>query len=192
MVHLQQLALRKDLQIIVTSHSPVVLESVPSNGRIFLDRDELSGEVVVRPAYRDLIQNALYGRSNEELKLLCEDEIAEGILEGVFDVLVPEEGISMESVRIGRDTGADQFPIHAETLRKFRQIQDTVFILDGDQRGGEVEGRIQEAAERGTKIPILFLPGKEEHRKVGRGKDCGIFLRVMLHNWELIGQVCPT
>ena len=46
MVHLQQLALRNDLQIIVTSHSPVVLESVPSNGRIFLDRDELSGEVV--------------------------------------------------------------------------------------------------------------------------------------------------
>ena len=161
MVHLQQLALRKDLQIIVTSHSPVVLESVPSNGRIFLDRDELSGEVVVRPAYRDLIQNALYGRINEQLKLLCEDEIAEGVLEGIFDVLVPEEGISMESVRIGRDTGADQFPVHAETLRKFGQIQDTVFILDGDQRGGETAGMIQNAVGPGANIPILFLPGKE-------------------------------
>ena len=161
MAHLQQLALRKDLQIIVTSHSPVVLESVPSNGRIFLDRDELSGEVVVRPAYRDLIQNALYGRINEQLKLLCEDEIAEGVLEGIFDVLVPEEGISMESVRIGRDTGADQFPVHAETLRKFGQIQDTVFILDGDQRGGETASRIQNAAGPSANIPILFLPGKE-------------------------------
>ena len=39
MVHLQQLALRNDLQIIVTSHSPVVLDSVPSSGRIFLDRE---------------------------------------------------------------------------------------------------------------------------------------------------------
>ena len=38
MLHLQQLALRNDLQIIVTSHSPVVLNAVPSNGRIFLDR----------------------------------------------------------------------------------------------------------------------------------------------------------
>ena len=57
--------------------------------------------------------------------------------------------------------GQTIFPTHAETLRKFGQIQDTVFILDGDQRGGEVEGRIQEAAGRGTKIPILFLPGKE-------------------------------
>ena len=157
MVHLQRLALRNDLQIIVTSHSPVILNSVPSNGRIFLDRDELSREIVVRPAYRDLIQDALYGRSNEVIKLLCEDEIAEGILEGVFDFLLPTEGISKKTVRIGRDTGASQFPMHAETLRKFGQIQDTVFILDGDQRNGEIERKIQDAAKR--TVPVLFLPG---------------------------------
>ena len=159
MAHLQRLALRKDLQIIVTSHSPVVLDSVPSNGKIFLDRDELSREVVVRPAYRDLIQDALYGRSNEVLKLLCEDEIAEGILEGVFDFLLPTEGISKKTVRIGRDTGASQFPMHAETLRKFGQIHDTVFILDGDQRDGEIEGKIQDAAKRN--VPVLFLPSNQ-------------------------------
>ena len=159
MLHLQQLALRNDLQIIVTSHSPVVLDSVPPNGKIFLDRDELSGEVVVRPAYRDLIQNALYGRSNDVLKLLCEDETAEGILEGLFDFLLPKEGISRELVRIGRDTGASQFPMHAETLRKFGQIHDTVFILDGDQRGSKIESKIQDAAEHS--VDILFLPGTE-------------------------------
>ena len=159
MLHLQQLALRNDLQIIVTSHSPVVLDAVPLNGKIFLDRDDASGEVSVRPAYRDLIQNALYGRSSEVLKLLCEDETAEGILEGVFDFLLPKEGISRESLRIGRDTGASQFPMHAETLRKFGQIQDTVFILDGDQRGGEVANKIRAAAGAGINISILFLPG---------------------------------
>ncbi len=161
MLHLQQLALRNDLQIIVTSHSPIVLDSVPLNGKIFLDRDESSGEVVVRPAYRDLIQNALYGRSNEALKLLCEDEIAEGILEGVFDFLLPQERIKWESVQIGRDTGADEFPIHARALAKFGQIQDTVFILDGDQRNREIEGKIKDAAGHGVNISILFLPGKE-------------------------------
>ncbi len=159
MLHLQQLALRNDLQIIVTSHSPVVLDAVPLNGKIFLDRDDSSGEVAVRPAYRDLIQNALYGRSSEMLKLLCEDETAEGILEGVFDFLLPKEGISRESLRIGRDPGASQFPMHAETLRKFGQIQDTVFILDGDQRSGEVENKIRAAAGSGINISILFLPG---------------------------------
>ena len=161
MLHLQQLALRNDLQIIVTSHSPVVLDSVPLNGKIFLDRDDLSGEVVVRPAYRDLIQNALYGRSNEMLKLLCEDEIAESILEGVFDFLLPQERIKWESVHIGRDTGADEFPQHAQALRKFGQIQDTVFILDGDQRDSEVEEKINNAAGGSVNISILFLPGRE-------------------------------
>ena len=159
MLHLQQLALRNDLQIIVTSHSPVILDSVPSNGKIFLDRDDSSGEVVVRPAYRDLIQNALYGRSSEVLKLLCEDEIAEGILEGIFDLLLPQERIKWESVHIGRDTGASEFPMHARSLAKFGQIRDTVFILDGDQRGGAVEGRIQEAAGHNANISIRFLPG---------------------------------
>ena len=157
MLHLQQLALRNDLQIIVTSHSPVVLDSVPLNGRIFLDRDDASGEVVVRPAYRDLIQNALYGRSSEMLKLLCEDDIAEGILEGIFDFLLPKEGMNREAIRIGRDTGASQFPMHAETLRKFGQIQNTVFVLDGDQRDGEIALKIQNAAK--STVSILFLPG---------------------------------
>ena len=159
MLHLQQLALRNDLQIIVTTHSPVVLDSVPLNGKIFLDRDNASGEVVVRPAYRDLIQNALYGRSNEVLKLLCEDEIAESILEGVFDFLLPQERIKWKSVQIGRDTGASEFPMHARSLAKFGQIKDTVFILDGDQRGGKIERKIRDAAQRS--VDILFLPGKE-------------------------------
>ena len=161
MLHLQQLALRNDLQIIVTSHSPVVLDSVPARGRIFLDRDEASGKIIVHHPYRDVIQNALYGRSNETLKLLCEDKIAEGILKGVFDYLLPQERIKWESIHIGRDTGASEFPQHAQTLRKFGQLQNTVFILDGDQRGSEIENRIQEAAGRGVNISILFLPGKE-------------------------------
>lgn len=48
MLYLQRLALRNNLQIIVTSHSPIVLDSVPLNGRIFLDRDDTSGKVSLR------------------------------------------------------------------------------------------------------------------------------------------------
>ena len=159
MLHLQQLALRNDLQIIVTSHSPVVLDSVPARGRIFLDRDEASGKIIVRPPYRDVIQNALYGRSSEVLKLLCEDEIAEGILKGVFDLLLSSQRIKWESVHIGRDTGASEFPMHARALAKFGQLQNTVFILDGDQQDGEIAQKIQAVAGLSMDIPILFLPG---------------------------------
>ncbi|MDE0554865.1 MAG: AAA family ATPase [Candidatus Poribacteria bacterium] len=159
MLHLQQLALRNDLQIIVTSHSPVVLDSVPTRGRIFLDRNEESGKIIVRPPYRDIIQNALYGRSSEVLKLLCEDEIAEGILKGVFDLLLSNQRIKWESIHIGRDTGASEFPMHARALDKFGQLQNTVFILDGDQQGGDIERKIRQATI--SDVPVLFLPGKE-------------------------------
>lgn len=38
MLELQRIALRNDLQVVVTTHSPVVLDSVPPEGRIFLER----------------------------------------------------------------------------------------------------------------------------------------------------------
>ena len=158
MLQLQQLALRNDLQIVVTSHSPVVLDSVPPHARIFLERDE-AGQVTVRPPYRDVVQNALYGRSEESLNLLCEDEAAEGVLRGVFDVLLPRRRIRMESIRIERDTGADEFPTHARAFRKFGRIQSFVFVLDGDKREAGFERRIREGAD--SEVPVLYLPGDD-------------------------------
>ena len=158
MLQLQQLALRNDLQVIVTSHSPVVLDSVPANGRIFLERDR-RGRVAVRPPYRDVVQNALYGRSRETLSLLCEDDAAEGLLWGVFDHLLPRQRITKESIRIGRDTGAPEFPGHAAALRKFWGLEDFVFVLDGDRRGGDMEKKIRDAA--GRDVPVLFLPDRD-------------------------------
>ena len=156
MLQLQQLALRNSLQIIVTTHSPVVLDSVPMNGRIFLDRDE-AGRVTVLPPYRDIVQNALYGRSSDVLNLLCEDDVAEHILQGIFDAFSSWDKFNRESVRIGRDTGAGEFPNHADAFRKFGQIQNFIFILDGDQRDKDIEQKIQDKA--GNAVRALFLPG---------------------------------
>ena len=157
MLQLQQLALRNDLQIIVTSHSPVVLDSVPSHGRVFLERDE-TGRVSVLPPYRDLVQDALYGRSGNTLNVLCEDDAAEGMLHGILDVLLIKHRVRRESVRIGRDTGASEFPAHASAFRKFGQIDNFVFVVDGDGQGSEIEQNIKEAAKR-RDVPVLFLPG---------------------------------
>ncbi len=157
MLQLQQLALRNNLQIIVTSHSPVVLNSVPSNARIFLERDE-QGKVRVCHPYRDVIQDALYGRSGESLNVLCEDEVAEGILHGIMDFLSVDQKIRRELVRIGRNTGAREFPGHAKAFRKFGLVENFVFILDGDQRSEDIAQNIKDAAGS-QQIPVLFLPG---------------------------------
>jgi len=159
MLQLQQLALRNDLQIIVTSHSPVVLDSVPFYARIFLDRDA-QGNVKVCPPYRDLIQDALYGRSNDVLNLLCEDEAAEGILHGILDYLAPREDIRHEQIRIGRDTSAQEFPAHAAAFRRFGLLANFVFVLDGDQRDRGVEDKLRQRAGD-WQGPIFFLPGDD-------------------------------
>lgn len=43
----------------------------------------------MRPAFRDVVQDALYGRSGDALPLLCEDDAAEGMPYGVIDDLLP-------------------------------------------------------------------------------------------------------
>ncbi len=158
MLHLHELALRRDLQIIVTSHSPIVLNSVPPNARIFLDRNT-AGRIVVRPPYRDLVQDALYGRADDSLNILCEDDTAEAILEGVLDHLRLRWTIKRTAVRIGRDTGANEFSTHAAAFRKFGQIQNFVFVLDGDARDPNVRQKIRHNA--GIEVPVLYLPGQE-------------------------------
>lgn len=159
MLELQRIALRRRLQIIVASHSPVVLDSVPPEGRIFLDRDETTAEVSLVPAYRDIFQKALYGQSQDRLSLLCEDGIAEGLIRGVLDVLCPKMNLRHRDVIIGRDTGKDEFRTHLRALAKFNKLDDFVFVLDGD--ADEVAAKLRaDAQERGQHVDPLLLPGK--------------------------------
>ena len=158
MLELQRIALRQRLQIIVTSHSPVILDSVPPEGRKFLDRDERTAEVRLMPAYRDIFQKSLYGQSRDQLSILCEDEVVEGVLLGVLDVLQPRMGLRHEDFVIGRNTGRDEFPSHVRMLGKFGKLRDFVVVLDGDSRYMETSIKLI-AEDYGHSMQPLFLPG---------------------------------
>ena len=159
MLELQRSALRQGLQIIVASHSPVVLDSVPPEARIFLDRDDETGQVRRAPLYRDIFQKALYGQSKDRLSILCEDEVAEGLLRGVLDVLNVELGLRQEDFVIGRNTGSGEFPGHLRTLGKFDKLSDFIFVVDGDSRA--LENQLKELGTKyGHPVQPLFLPGE--------------------------------
>ena len=158
MLQLQKLALQNNLQVIVTSHSPIVLNAVPEAGRIFLERNE-TGNVSVVSAYRDIVQNALYGRPAHTLNVLCEDKVAEALLRGVFGHIASKERFGPESIKVGRDTGAGEFPGHARAFRKFGQIDNVIFVLDGDRRDSDDARKIRDAA--GRDVPVFFLPGRD-------------------------------
>ena len=132
MLELQRIALRNDLQVVVTTHSPVVLDSVPPEGRIFLERDAATLNVTRRPAWRDIFQKALYGQSADRLSILCEDEVAEGVILGVLDVLNYRNGTRHDDFVVGRDTGSDEFRGHVHAFGKFGRLAGFVFVLDGD------------------------------------------------------------
>lgn len=158
MLELQRLALRCKLQIVVATHSPVVLNSVPPEGRIVLERDERTGEVAVGPPYRDIFQKALYGQSRDQLSILCEDAVAEGVIRGILDVLIIRMELRHDDFVIGRNTGRDEFPGHVRTLGKFEKLWDFVIVLDGDSRD-KASAIVQAAQEFSHPLEPLFLPG---------------------------------
>lgn len=159
MLELQRSALRQKLQIIVASHSSVVLDSVPPEARIFLDRDSRTGHVRVEPLCRDIFQKALYGQSQDRLSILCEDDVAEGVIRGVLDVLNVKIGLRHEDIVVGRDTGSSEFPAHVRALGKFKKLSDFLVVLDGDAR--EMGNKLKAVAEEyGHRLEPLFLPGE--------------------------------
>lgn len=158
MLELQRLALRNQLQIVCTTHSPAVLDTVPIEARLFLER--VSDNVVRREAYRDIIQKALYGRSQDVLSFLCEDEETEYFLRGLLDHLGPKLDLLQNDIEVGRNTGKDQYLAHLDTLARFRKLGDVVFVLDGD--GQEVKAQLeQRAATLAQSVRVLCLPGKK-------------------------------
>jgi predicted ATPase len=156
MLELQRLALRNNLQIIVTSHSPVVLECVPVEARIFLERTE--DNVILKPAYKDIFQKAFYGQSLEKVSILCEDDVGEAFLLGVLDELNPKLGLTPDDLKVGRDTGKDSFAEHIRAIAKFNQLDNFIFVLDGDAK--DLENDLKATAKKfGSAITPLFLPG---------------------------------
>ena len=158
MLELQRLALRQRLQVIVASHSAVVLNCVPPDARIVLDRERWPGDVRRLPAYRDVVQRSLYGQSTDRLSVLCQDDVAEGLIVGVLDAIGPRLGLRPDDFDIGRNTGPGDLPAQVRALGQCGKLSDFVFVLDGSSR--ELEARLTGVAEEfGRRIRPLLLPG---------------------------------
>lgn len=179
MLELQRLALRNEIQFIVTTHSPAVLESVPAEARVFLERQD--GVVKVRPPFRDIMQRALYGRPLDKLMILCEDEVAEAVIRGVLDELGPSLDWLSSNVEVGRDSGKAEFPGHVRTLAMLRQLESTLFVLDGDA-GDAIQEMIQAAGMQAHAVQVLRLPGDQ-------GPEQWVWDRMLASATELEGRL---
>ena len=160
MLELQRSALRQELQVVVASHSPVVLDSVPPEARLFLERDDETGDVRCAPLYHDILQKTLYGQSQDQLSILCEDVVGEGVIRGVVDVLTVElDLLHGDVVVIGRNTGRNEFPAHVRTLTRFDKLSSFILVLRGDS--GALEDRLREIAKaKGHAVQVAGSAGR--------------------------------
>ena len=156
MLELQRLSLRNKLQIIVATHSLVVLETVPVEARIFLERQ--GKNVVKQPIHHDVIQHAFYGRALDTLSIVCEDDSAEAFVRGVFDHLAPALDLVQGDLKVGRDTGKGEFKHHIKAFAGFQLLWKTLFVLDGDAQN-LIPKLKAIGAEFGQSANVLCLPG---------------------------------
>ena len=75
-----------------------------------------------------------------------------------MDLINRQLNLTPSDIEIGRDTGKDEFPHHVRAMANFKQLENFIFVLDGDGRDMEADIR-QVAKDKGQPIKLLFLPG---------------------------------
>lgn len=80
------LAQRKKLQIILSTHSPFILEQLPSVARMFIAVDRDSNRKVLYGVSSDFALNLMDNERHEELDIYCEDQEAEYLIERILAV----------------------------------------------------------------------------------------------------------
>lgn len=81
---LLRLAHDKRLQIILSTHSPFILEQLPSIGRVFISLDRDLGRQVLYGVSADFALNLMDDERHDELDLYCEDDRAGYLIERIL------------------------------------------------------------------------------------------------------------
>jgi predicted ATPase len=129
---LKVLCNERKLQIICTTHSPRILDSLPPEGRIFLEK--VGDSVSVIPAISSAFATGkLSGDPNVELDILVEDEIAQMLVEGALDT---ETRSRVKVLPVGSSIAVMR---HLAARYKEQRDLEICAILDGDKSNSKLE-----------------------------------------------------
>ncbi|WP_458367446.1 ATP-dependent nuclease [Burkholderia pseudomallei] len=161
--HLKQLCYDRKMQIVCTTHSPTILESLPPEGRLYVESNE--SETVVVPAVSALFAaGKLSGVNGLELDIFVEDEVAAALVAASLPVS------ARKRVTI-RPIGSASAVVRQMAARyKEKRIANVVAILDGDQNSrSTVHNKVfasaleadpdVDSAKAWLEKNLFFLPG---------------------------------
>lgn len=158
---LQEMALEKKLQIIVSSHSEQFVDALPRQARILLRR--VGDAHHVFPAVSTgFIFSDLTGVATPELKVFCEDEFARRIIESGLE---PEIRSRVIVQAVGdKNAVADMAACHVLSAGRI----PCIVVWDGDVTEAEAASVCKKACERlrVKEFAHLRLPGNDVPEKL--------------------------
>ena len=129
---LKTLCNERKLQIICTTHSPKILDSLPPEGRVFLEK--ISSTVSVIPGISSIFASGkLSGNRNVELDILVEDDVAQMIVETSLD---PGIRSRVKVLPVGSSIAVMR---HLAARYKEQRHPEICAILDGDKSASRAQ-----------------------------------------------------
>lgn len=123
---LKEICLQKKHQIICTSHSPVIIKSLPPEGRIHIESSEDKTEIIPGIS-ADYASGKLRDQNSEELIIFVEDDIGEALVQNSIDV---KTRLRTRNIPIGSSTAIMR---RMSAMYKM-QKNNCITLLDGDKK----------------------------------------------------------
>lgn len=130
------LAQRKKLQILLSTHSSFILEQLPSVARMFIAVDRDSNRKVLYGVSSDFALNLMDNERHEELDIYCEDQQAEYLIERILALGALESDL-LRRIRI-TSVGPASAVISLSTIASVNKLpRPSICIVDAEQPEGD-------------------------------------------------------
>jgi hypothetical protein len=161
--HLQEIILRKKLQIVISTHSSHFIDSVPREARVLIQQSGKEHTIIAQPTPRFAI-SSMAGQADPELHVYCEDNFASLLIEQALPADLRKR---THIVPVGSKS---EMAMQAAFHYRADFGQHMLLIWDGDVTKDEARGYLQKAHEGlkdtvGSRGPFKqrlnwgFLPG---------------------------------
>lgn len=157
---LQEIALEKKLQIIVSTHSAEFIDALPRAARLLIQRESDAHNVLKSPTTK-YAMSAIGAKNESELVVYCEDEMAEAIIKQSVD---GNQRKRIKIVPVGSDSQlASQAASHLVSGNR----QLILIVWDGDVNSEKCKSFLDKAQQEKTylkqqdmkRINWIALPG---------------------------------
>lgn len=149
---LTKLVYKTKKQIIFSTHSSYILDSLPYKGRILVDREGSVHRLVSAPTTR-FAMASMTGRANPEATVYLEDRFAEAL---VTECLPPDIRRRVDVISIGNSSQvAAQLGAHL----RGRYPGPAICIFDGDCSKGDINNWFRREDLDENEINFVVLPG---------------------------------